>query len=86
MMIAGVACAVNGLVTLVLRARGHEIRFTFEGLWLAALAGAAATGVDLFALLGYERGLRLTSSLLIEARRPGSSCSLDSSSCGSRSR
>lgn len=65
MVIAGVACVVNALVMLTMRARGHEISLQPEGLWLVAAAGAAAAGVDLFALLAYERGLRLTSSLVI---------------------
>jgi drug/metabolite transporter (DMT)-like permease len=38
---------------------------TQEALWLLVLAGIAASGVDIFALLAYERGLRVTASLIM---------------------
>jgi drug/metabolite transporter (DMT)-like permease len=65
MVLTGVALVVNTLVMLALRARGHEIALNREGLWLLALAGIAASGVDIFGLLAYERGLRATSSFII---------------------
>ena len=71
MVIAGVACVLNALVMLTMRAGGHEITFKAEGLWLVAIAGAAAAGVDVFSLLAYERGLRLTSSLVIGSTSTG---------------
>jgi small multidrug resistance pump len=71
MIVAGIACVVNTLVMFTLRARGHAIGFQAEGFWLLVVAGAAAAGVDVFALLAYERGLRVTSSLLIGGTSTG---------------
>jgi drug/metabolite transporter (DMT)-like permease len=48
-----------------MRASGQEIVFSRQGLWLLAIAGIAASGVDIFGLLAYERGLKVTSSFLI---------------------
>ena len=59
------ALVINSLVLLATRAYGHEIVFTREALWLTALAGVAAAGVDIFALLAYDRGLKVTSSFFI---------------------
>ena len=59
------ALAINSLVLLATRASGHEIVFTREALWLTALAGVAAAGVDIFALFAYDRGLKVTSSFFI---------------------
>jgi drug/metabolite transporter (DMT)-like permease len=59
------ALVVNSLVLLATRTTGHEIVFTREALWLTALAGVAAAGVDIFALLAYDRGLKVTSSFFI---------------------
>ena len=65
LVITGVALLVNSLALLVMRAGGHELVVTRQGLWLLAAAGVAAAGVDIFSLLAYERGLRVTSSFLI---------------------
>lgn len=65
MVITSVAFVVNVLAVLGLRARGHPVVVSPEAVWLLALAGVAAAGVDVFGLLAYERGLRLTSSLII---------------------
>jgi uncharacterized membrane protein len=59
------ALLTNAIVLLVMRARGHEIVVSAHGLWLMAIAGLAAAGVDIFSLLAYERGLRLSSSLIV---------------------
>jgi drug/metabolite transporter (DMT)-like permease len=59
------ALVINSLVLLATRATGHEIVFTREALCLTALAGVAAAGVDIFALLAYDRGLKVTSSFFI---------------------
>lgn len=59
------ALVINSLILLATRAHGHEIVFTREALWLTALAGVAAAGVDIFALLAYDRGLKVTSSFFI---------------------
>ena len=65
MVIAAVALVVNSAAMFMLRAHGHEIVLKQEAFWLLAVAGIAAAGVDIFALLAYERGLRVTSSLIM---------------------
>jgi drug/metabolite transporter (DMT)-like permease len=65
MVITSVAFVVNALALLVMRASGQEIVVSREGLWLLAIAGIAASGVDIFGLLAYERGLKVTSSFFI---------------------
>ena len=65
MVIAAVALLVNAAAMFTLRAHGHEIVLKQEAFWLLVVAGIAAAGVDIFALLAYERGLRVTSSLII---------------------
>jgi drug/metabolite transporter (DMT)-like permease len=65
LVITGVALGVNSLALLATRANGHEIVFTREALWLMVLAGIAASGVDIFGLLAYDRGLKVTSSFFI---------------------
>jgi drug/metabolite transporter (DMT)-like permease len=65
LVITGVALGVNSLVLLATRAHGQEIVFTREALWLMVLAGIAASGVDIFGLLAYDRGLKVTSSFFI---------------------
>lgn len=65
MVITGVAFLVNSIAMLTMRAHGHEIVLRQEAFWLLAMAGIAAAGVDVFALLAYEHGLRITSSLII---------------------
>jgi uncharacterized membrane protein len=65
MVITAVAFLVNSVAMLTMRARGYEIVLNQEAFWLLASAGIAAAGVDIFALLAYDRGLRVTSSLII---------------------
>lgn len=59
------ALVVNSIVLIAMRAAGREITFTREGFWLLLAAGIAAAGVDVFGLLAYQHGLRVTSSFLI---------------------
>lgn len=65
MVITAVAFLVNSAAMFTMRARGHEIVLKQDALWVLVVAGVAAAGVDIFALLAYERGLRVTSSLII---------------------
>ncbi len=65
LVITAGALVINSLVLLATRANGYEIVFTREALWLTALAGVAAAGVDIFALFAYDRGLKVTSSFFI---------------------
>lgn len=65
MIISGVALAANTAVFALMRASGHQVVFKRETFWLLIIAGIGASGVDIFALLAYERGLRVTSSLIL---------------------
>jgi uncharacterized membrane protein len=65
MVITAVAFLVNSVAMLTMRAHGHTIELKQDAFWVLAVAGIAAAGVDIFALLAYERGLRVTSSLII---------------------
>jgi uncharacterized membrane protein len=67
MVISVVALLVNATALLAMRSQGQEIVFQREALWLLAIAGVAASGVDIFGLLAYERGLKVTASLIIGA-------------------
>jgi uncharacterized membrane protein len=65
LVISVVALLVNSAAVVTLKAQGHEIVLTQDALCLLVMAGIAAAGVDIFALLAYERGLRVTSSLIM---------------------
>jgi uncharacterized membrane protein len=65
MVITAVAFVVNTIAMLTMRAQGHEIVLRQEAFGLLTIAGIAAAGVDVFALLAYERGLPITASLII---------------------
>ncbi|MFI5327647.1 MAG: hypothetical protein ACHQ7H_15515, partial [Candidatus Rokuibacteriota bacterium] len=65
LVITAGALVVNAVVILATRATGHEIVWSREALWLMVLAGVAAAGVDIFGLLAYDRGLKVTSSFFI---------------------
>jgi hypothetical protein len=60
-----VAFLVNAIALVAMRASGQEIVLKPNALWLLALAGIAASGVDIFGLLAYERELWVTSSVII---------------------
>jgi uncharacterized membrane protein len=64
-VVTSAAFVMNAIVLLTMRARGHEIVINSQALWLMAAAGVAAAGVDIFSLLAYERGLRISSSLIV---------------------
>jgi uncharacterized membrane protein len=65
LIVTSAAFVANAATLLVMRARGHAIVFQWDALWLLAIAGVAAAGVDVFTLLAYERGLRISSSLIV---------------------
>lgn len=71
MVIAAVAFVVNSVAMFTMRAHGHEIVLRKDALGVLAVAGIAAAGVDVFALLAYERGLRATSSFIIGGTSAG---------------
>ncbi len=65
MLVGAVALLVNLGVTLVLRGRGDPLLVTPSGVYWVLGAGVAAAGIDLFGLLAYARGLRVSSSPLM---------------------
>jgi len=65
MVISAFAFLVNSVVLVTIRAQGREIALKPDGFWMLAAAGVAAAGVDIFGLLAYERGLRVTSSFIM---------------------
>jgi drug/metabolite transporter (DMT)-like permease len=65
MVISGVAFLANAAALALMRASGQPIVFRREALWLLIVAGLGASGVDIFALLAYDRGLRVTASLIL---------------------
>jgi len=64
MVISAVAFLVNSVTMFTMKAHGYEIVFRQGAFWVLAVAGVAAGGVDIFALLAYERGLRVTSLII----------------------
>jgi uncharacterized membrane protein len=71
MIVSGVAFMVNLATMLTMKANGQVIVFKREGLLFLVLAGLAASGVDMFGLYAYNRGLKVTSSLIINATATG---------------
>jgi drug/metabolite transporter (DMT)-like permease len=65
MVVSGIALVANTVAFALMRAGGHQVVFRKEAFWLLVIAGLGASGVDIFALLAYERGLRVTSSLIL---------------------
>jgi len=62
-----VTALLNLLLAALLRGRGEPLRATPAALAWVLAAGVAAAGVDLFALLAYARGFRVSSSPLTTA-------------------
>jgi uncharacterized membrane protein len=65
MIISAVAFSVNSLVLFFMKARGQEIIFTTRGLILLIFAGLSAAGIDLFYLLAYSKGLKISSTFIM---------------------
>lgn len=65
MAISTVAFIVNLIILLGMKVKNQAILFTTKGLWLLILVGIAAAGIDLFGLLAYSKGLKVTSSFII---------------------
>jgi uncharacterized membrane protein len=65
MIVSTVAFFINLLVLFGMKIKDQAILFTSKGLWLLILVGIAAAGVDLFGLLAYSKGLKITSSFII---------------------
>jgi drug/metabolite transporter (DMT)-like permease len=64
-IITGIACLINIVVTLSLWAGGTPIALSVRSLNFLAVVGVATAAVNLFTLLAYGSGLRVTSSFVI---------------------
>jgi transporter family protein len=64
-VITGIACLLNVAVALSLWAGGTPITFSVKSLNFLAVVGVATAAVNLFTLLAYASGLRVTSSFVI---------------------
>jgi drug/metabolite transporter (DMT)-like permease len=71
MVVSAVAFLVNLTIVLTMKAHGQEITLRRESVLFLILAGLAAAGVDMFGLFAYNRGLKVTSSLIINATTTG---------------
>lgn len=65
MIVSTVAFFINLLIFLKMKVSGAKILFTTRGLFFLILVGVAAAGIDLFGLLSYSKGLKVTSSFII---------------------
>jgi uncharacterized membrane protein len=64
-IITGIACLIAAMVTLSIRITGAPVAFSMKGFLLMALVGVATACINLFTLLAYASGLRVTSSFVI---------------------
>lgn len=65
LIVTGAAGVVNLVVLLGMRAQGQPILFTPRAAAFMVACGIAAAGIDLFGLLAYGQGLKLSSSLVM---------------------
>jgi drug/metabolite transporter (DMT)-like permease len=64
-IITGIAFLLNVLLTLSIRVTGAPIAFSMESAYSLVVVGIATACVNLFTLLAYAHGLRVTSSFVI---------------------
>ncbi len=64
-IITGIAFLITAMVTLSIRATGAHVAFSMKGFSFMVLVGVATACVNLFTLLAYASGLRVTSSFVI---------------------
>ena len=64
-IITGVAFLINVALTLSIRATGVPIAFSMASAYSLVVVGVATACVNLFTLLAYASGLRVTSSFVI---------------------
>jgi uncharacterized membrane protein len=64
-IITGIAFLITATVTLSIRATGVPVAFSTKGFSFMILVGVATACVNLFTLLAYANGLRVTSSFVI---------------------
>ena len=64
-IITGIAFLLNVVLTLSIRATGAPIAFSIKSGYSLVVVGVATACVNLFTLLAYASGLRVTSSFVI---------------------
>jgi drug/metabolite transporter (DMT)-like permease len=64
-LVTGTAFLVNVVVVLVFSAVGGPMAYSTRGALLLLLVGVATASVNLFTLLAYTSGLKVTSSVMI---------------------
>ena len=64
-IITGIAFLLNVVLTLSIRATGAPIAFSMKSAYSLVVVGVATACVNLFTLLAYAHGLRVTSSFVI---------------------
>ena len=64
-IITGIAFLINGVVTLAIKATGASVAFSMTSAYSLVVVGVATACVNLFTLLAYASGLRVTSSFVI---------------------
>ena len=64
-IITGIAFFLNVMLTLSVRATGAPIAFSMKSAYSLVVVGIATACVNLFTLLAYSHGLRVTSSFVI---------------------
>jgi len=64
-IVTGTAFVVNVVVTLAVRAAGGPLPFSMKSAGSLLVVGVATACVNLFTLLAYAHGLRVTSSFVI---------------------
>jgi uncharacterized membrane protein len=64
-IITGIACMANVAVVLVIRASGTSTPFSTTSVRFLVVVGLATASINLFTLMAYASGLRVTSSFVI---------------------
>ena len=64
-IVTGIAFLINLALTLSLKATGAPVAFSMRSASSLIVVGVATAGVNLFTLLAYAHGLRVTSSFVI---------------------
>jgi uncharacterized membrane protein len=64
-IITGIACVTNVAIVLLIKASGTPTPFSTTSLRFLIVVGLATASVNLFTLLAYASGLRVTSSFVI---------------------
>ena len=64
-IVTGIAFLINVVLTLSIKATGASVGFSMASVYALVAVGVATACVNLFTLLAYASGLRVTSSFVI---------------------